>query len=218
MTDDAVADLAPTGTIRAAINTGNPTLAHQSPDGSLGGRSVEMARAIAARLGRPLELLRYGSAGAVVEAAGTRAWDLAFLAVDPTRAQTLHFSPPYMVIEATYAVPLDSSIGSPGDVDRTGVRIASSKGAAYHLHLQRILKHARLFACETPPESFALLADGRADCAAGVRAALDRFFAGRPGFRILAENLVTVEQAVVTHRGRIAGAEFLDRFVAELDA
>jgi hypothetical protein len=51
-----VRDLAPGGTLRCAINLGNPVLAHGSADAP-GGVTVDIARELAARLGVPLDLL-----------------------------------------------------------------------------------------------------------------------------------------------------------------
>ena len=57
MTDhDLAHDLAPTGTLRAAINLGNPVLAQGNPDDPTG-VTVDLARELGARLGVPVELL-----------------------------------------------------------------------------------------------------------------------------------------------------------------
>jgi polar amino acid transport system substrate-binding protein len=47
-----VADLAPTGTLRASINVGNPVLA-QGPPTNPSGITVDIAREVATRLGVP---------------------------------------------------------------------------------------------------------------------------------------------------------------------
>jgi polar amino acid transport system substrate-binding protein len=80
----AVSQLAPTGNLRAAINFGNPVLAVR--DGASGeprGVSVDLARELAQRLGVPVVLVLYPSAGKVVEALSSSAWDVAFVAIDP---------------------------------------------------------------------------------------------------------------------------------------
>ena len=69
-------------------------------------------------------------------------WDLAFLAVDPLRADVTTFTHPYVVIEGTYIVPEDSPLRSIADVDRAGVRVAVGRGSAYDLFLARELKRA----------------------------------------------------------------------------
>jgi polar amino acid transport system substrate-binding protein len=55
----AVADLTPTGKLRAAINFGNPVLASKDPStGDPRGVSVDLSRELAKRLGVPLEIVR----------------------------------------------------------------------------------------------------------------------------------------------------------------
>jgi polar amino acid transport system substrate-binding protein len=70
----AVADLAPTGKIRAAINFGNPILATKdAATGEPRGVSVDLARELGRRLAVPVELVTFTSAGQVVEAFKTGA-------------------------------------------------------------------------------------------------------------------------------------------------
>jgi polar amino acid transport system substrate-binding protein len=80
-------ELAPTGTLRAAINFGNPVLAQKdSATGEARGVSVDIARELARRLGVALDVVTFDAAGKVFEALKTEAWDVAFLAIDPKRA------------------------------------------------------------------------------------------------------------------------------------
>ena len=61
------AELAPRGTLRAAINFGNTVLAQRgATPAESGGVSVAIARELARRLGVPLELIPFDGAGAVV--------------------------------------------------------------------------------------------------------------------------------------------------------
>lgn len=69
---DAVAELGGTSRLRAAINFGNPILASRGTDGEPRGVSVDLAREAARRLGLPIELVPFNSAGAVVEAVKAR--------------------------------------------------------------------------------------------------------------------------------------------------
>src|SRR5687768_6055131 len=59
----AAAELASTGKLRAAINFGNPILASRGADGQPRGVSVDLAREAARRLGVPIELVQFTSAG-----------------------------------------------------------------------------------------------------------------------------------------------------------
>jgi polar amino acid transport system substrate-binding protein len=97
----AIADLAPTGTLRAAINVGNAVLAARPapPSDEPSGISVDLARELARRLGVPLQLIVYDATGKVVEAGKAGMWDIAFVALDAKRAAEINQSPPYLQIE-----------------------------------------------------------------------------------------------------------------------
>ena len=98
-----VADLAPTGKLRAAINFGNPVLATRDEStGQPTGVSVDLARELARRLGVPVELVTFPAAGKVTDALKSGVWDVAFLAIDPVRAAEISYTPPYVVIEGAY--------------------------------------------------------------------------------------------------------------------
>src|SRR5688572_32399854 len=77
-------DIAPTGVVRAAINVGNPVLAGKDPaGGEPHGVSVDIAREVGKRLGRPVEFIVFETAGLVVDALARGEWDVAFLANEP---------------------------------------------------------------------------------------------------------------------------------------
>ena len=116
-------ELAPTGTLRAAINYGNPVLAQKTASGEPGGVSVELARELGKRLGVPVELVFFDAAGRVFEAVKAGAWDVAFLAIDPVRAAEITFTQPYVVIAGTYMVAQNSPLKAIEDVDREGLRV-----------------------------------------------------------------------------------------------
>ena len=98
---DVVHDLAPTGVLRASINLGNPVLAQGTPE-QPSGVTVDLAREVAGRLGVPLELVCFDAARKSLEAMTDGRADLCFLAVDPSRAQEVAFTAPYVVIEGVY--------------------------------------------------------------------------------------------------------------------
>lgn len=201
------------GVLRAAINTGNRALVQVGGD-DLGGVSPALARRLATQLGARLEVVIYDGAGKVFEDAEADVWDVAFLAVDATRAQKISFTRPYHVIEATYAVRAGCDLMDAGQVDRAGTTILTSTGSAYDMYLSANLAHAALEHSGTPPESFSEFRAGRGDAVAGVRASLERFFADDSTVRVLPGRLTHVSQAMVLP-GRdnpLIGA--LDAFVA----
>jgi polar amino acid transport system substrate-binding protein len=212
-------DLAPSGRLRAAINFGNPVLVQKDPaTGEARGVSPELARELGRRLGVPVDFIPFDGAGKVVDAVKADSWDVAFLAIDPLRADTIIFTAPYVVIEGTYLVPENSPLRTPEDADKAGLRIAVSTGSAYHLFLRRELTHAQLAEVQGADAAFDLVVQNRADAAAGVRQALTAFASAHPGFRILPGRFMAINQAMSTPKGRELGARFLRGFVEEMKA
>ncbi len=62
---EAVKDLAPTGTLRAAINLGNVVLAQKDEMGQPKGITVDLARELGKRLSVPVQLVPFDAAGKV---------------------------------------------------------------------------------------------------------------------------------------------------------
>ncbi|MFC8505178.1 transporter substrate-binding domain-containing protein [Streptomyces sp. NPDC057411] len=189
-----VADLAPTGTLRASINLGNPVLAQGTPDAPTG-ITVDLAREIGPRLGVPVELLCFDAARKSYEAMATGRADLCFLAVDPAREAEVAFTEPYVVIEGVYAVPRDSPLRTPEDVDAPGVRIGVKAGSAYDLFLTRTLRHATLVRGEEGVDTFAAES---LEAGAGIRQPMTAYAAAHPEVRLLDTRFMQIRQAVGT--------------------
>jgi polar amino acid transport system substrate-binding protein len=216
---ETAAILAPGGTLRVAINFGNPVLAQPDPaTGAPRGVSAELAAEFARRLGVPLRFVTYDGAGKVTDAGKQGAWDLCFLAVDPVRAQGILFSPPYVVIEGTYMVPETSPLRTVDDVDRPGLRVAVGRGSAYDLYLTRTLKAAQLVRAPTSPEAIELFRRDGLDAAAGVKQPLVAYAATNPGMRVIPGRFMVIEQAVGIPGGREAALPYLRAFVEEMKA
>ncbi len=106
MFQDIVSELAPNGTIRAGINMANTLLVTGSTAaGEPTGVSPDMAYEIAGRLGVAVSYVLFSSPSEVADAAGSDAWDIALIAAEPARAESIAFSTAYVEIEATYMVP-----------------------------------------------------------------------------------------------------------------
>jgi polar amino acid transport system substrate-binding protein len=212
---DVLKDLAPTGTLRAAINLGNSVLAQTGPDGKPAGVTVDLAREVARRTGLPLELVPFDGAGKVFEAGKAGQWDLAFLAIEPVRAAEIEFTAPYVIIEGVYMVPKDSPLKAVGDVDRAGVRIGVNKGSAYDLFLTRTIKNATLVRGEDGVSTF--VAD-KLEAAAGVKQPLAAYAKTDPNVRLIDGRFMEIRQAMGTPRDREAAARYLASFVEEMKA
>ncbi|MBD3666272.1 transporter substrate-binding domain-containing protein [Sulfitobacter aestuariivivens] len=212
MSDD-LHSLANDGILRAAINTGNRALVQREGD-HLSGVSPALALRFAQEIGADLHPVIYDGAGKVFADAHGDVWDVAFLAVDAMRAEKVAFTRPYHTIEATFAVRASSALQNVEQVDRPGVRVLTSTGSAYDMHLTKTLQHASLERSGTPPASFAEFRAGRCDAVAGVRASLEGFFGDDRDVRILSGVLTAVHQAMVLPRNDDPRISALDDFVA----
>jgi polar amino acid transport system substrate-binding protein len=142
--------------------------------------------------------------------------DICFLAIDPARAETVAFTPPYAVIEGVFAVPEASPLTSSADVDRPGVRVGVKKGSAYDLFLSRTLAHAEVV---RGGEGVTVFTEQQLEVAAGIRQPMEVFAAAHPGVRLLEPRFMEIQQAVGTTRTRRDDTlGFLRRFVEELKA
>ncbi|MBS7788682.1 transporter substrate-binding domain-containing protein [Roseococcus sp. SDR] len=217
MQREALAQLAPTGVLRAAINMSNFLLVTgRGPAGEPDGVSPGMARAIADRLGVPVQYMPFPRPGELADAVGS--WDIGLIGAEPQRAEKIAFTPAYAEIEATYLVRGDSPITELAQVDRPGVRIAVTARAAYDLWLARNIRAAELLRAESLDGAFELFQREGLEVLAGLKPRLLTDAEALPGARILEGNFTTVQQAIGTARANAAGAAWLAEFVAEAKA
>ena len=209
-----ISEFAPTGPLRAAINLGNPILASKDPaSGQPKGVSVDLATELASRLALKLELIPFSSAGQVVDAVKAGKVDVAFLAIDPLRAQEISYSAAYVVIEGAYLVRNTSPIRHNSEVDRPGNRVAVGVGSAYDLFLSREIKHATLVRAPSSPAVTDLFMAQNLEVAAGVKQQLELDAKRIAGLRLLEGRFMEINQAMGTPRGRDAAASYLRGFV-----
>jgi polar amino acid transport system substrate-binding protein len=210
-----VADLAPRGVLRAAINLGNPVLAQGTPTAPEG-VTVDLSREIAARLGVQAEFVCFTAARDSFEAMMTGQADICFLAIEPAREAEVAFTAPYVLIEGVFAVPGPSRLATVGDVDSAGVRIGVKRGSAYDLFLSRTLRHATVVrGAEGTGEFLA----GNLEAAAGIRETMTAFVTTHSGCRLIEERFMEIRQAVGTAKTKCPETtRFLHGLVEELKA
>ena len=218
-TPDAAKDLVPTGKLRAAINLGNSVLAQSGPDGPKG-VTVDLARELGKRLSVPVELITYDAAGKVFDDAKNNTWDIAFVAIEPVRAEIIEFTAPYVIIEGTYMVHKASPLMKVEDVDKPGVRIAVGLKSAYDLYLTRTIKNATIV--RAPAGGGKAMIDTflnkKLEVAAGVRQPLEAYAKDHPDMRVMDGAFQEIQQAMGTPKGRVEAAKYLRGFVEEMKA
>lgn len=217
MNKDLVLEMAPTGTLRVALNMINFLLiSGKNPEGVPAGVAPDLARTIADRIGVPLQLIQYGSPGELADDADKNVWDIGLIGAEPVRAQKIDFSTAYVEIEATYLVPAGSTLKHASEVDRPGNRIAVSARSAYDLWLTRNIKQAQLLHAEGFEATFALFVEQKLEAMAALKPGLLGDVARLPGSRILEGNFTTVQQSIGVPKGRLAAATYLQAFVDEI--
>ena len=215
----ARAELAPTGKLRVGINFQNTLLTRKDPaTGEAGGIALDLAHELGRRIGVAVEIVPFKTAGHLADAAKTGEWDVAFLAAEAQRANTIAFTAPYLEIETTYLVPAGSPFRNVADVDREGVRIAVGAKGGPDLALSRILKRATLVRAPSTAAARKAFVSEKLDALAGLRPTLVADAQNIPGSRVLEGRFSVVGQAVGTHRGREAGAMYLNEFVEDIKA
>lgn len=212
--------LAPTGVLRAAINLGNPILAHADPaTGAPGGVSVDLAREFARRLGLAVEFVVFKTAGESVQAVTEQRADIGFFAVDPVRGAGIAFTAPYVLIEGCYLVREASPLQANHEVDQPGTRVVVGQGSAYDLYLTRELKQASLVRAPSSPTVVDVFVEQQLEVAAGVKQQLQADALRFPGHRLLPGRFMVIQQAMGLPKGRGAAAhQALAAFVEDAKA
>jgi polar amino acid transport system substrate-binding protein len=206
--------LVPTGTLRVALNYSNRLLAVRPPQGGEPrGVAVDVARALAQRLGVDAVFIGYNDPGAVTDAVG-KEWDVAFVAADPDRASAIAFTPAYLEIDATYLVLAGSPVRSVADVDRPGMKIATGARSAYTLFLRRAIKQAELVFLIN--DAATALQAGSVGAIAGLRFALLESASRIPGARVLPDSFTRAQQAIGVPIANTAALAYLTEFVADM--
>jgi polar amino acid transport system substrate-binding protein len=199
---------APTGSLRAAINLGNPLLARRNGNGQAAGVSVDLAQDLADQLGVPLDCVVVDTAAASVRVLVDGAVDVGFFAIDPARGEHIAFTPPYLLIEGCYLVRDGSPLQANDEVDVAGHQVVVGKGSAYDLYLSRELKHATLLRADSSPAVVPTFLAVTAQVAAGVKQQLEADAQAHAGLRLLPGRFMEIRQAmgVAKARGEAAAA------------
>ena len=218
--DSRVADLVRAGKLRAGVGVVAPHWAIKDPQtGEVRGVAVDIARALARRLGIELVAVEYPSPPAVLGGLKDSAWDIGFLAIDPSPRDCCRLlSLVSLQIDATYLVPDGSSIRNVTDADQPGVRIAVTSKSVEEIVLSRSLKRAELRSVATISAGFDLLRAGNADVLAAPRPALLPLSSRLPGSRVLADRFHAALGAMAVPKGQTARLAYIAEFVEEAKA
>jgi polar amino acid transport system substrate-binding protein len=210
------AQLAPSGTLRVAVFTGNPVIGTKNPEtGEVSGTTVTLGRALAVQAGIPAAIREYTAVSQLMDDAESGAWDIAVVAYDPARRSVIDYAPAHIAVDLTFLVAPGSAINDVAEADRPGVRIAAARGAATALLLERTLKQASLVTADNEPAAFALIRDGKVQAYAQNRYLLLGLAEKLAGSRVLEDSFAVAELAIALPKGRPAALAYVSEFVEQ---
>jgi polar amino acid transport system substrate-binding protein len=216
--DPRVADIVRAGKIRVGLHL--PQFIKDPATGEIRGTGtgaviVQVARALAERLGVGLQLVGHPAPPALVDCLKAEACDAGFLGFVPDRTAEVGFTPPYIMVPFTYMVAPGSAIRSIADADKAGIRIAAVRTHASTLALSRILKHAEIVTVEIPDDAFELMRTGHADAWASPRPPLLEYAGQLRGARVLDDRYGANLQSMVVPLSRAGRLDYIGEFLEE---
>jgi polar amino acid transport system substrate-binding protein len=214
------ADLAPTGTLRAAFLRTNPVQGRIDPQTkSVTGPVADLVQELARRLGVPYNIIPAADARDIIGLLNANSADIGFLAYDAARAAEVDFSRPYALMQNCYLVRADSPIHKSADADKGGLHIGAAQGQSQAAYLKDNLKNATvqiLAAMPSPEELQKMLVAGELDAFGANRQRLVEVVASaQANLRVLPDNFSAAEQAIVITKGDRSRLEVLNRFIAD---
>jgi polar amino acid transport system substrate-binding protein len=215
---ELVRQLAPTGSLRIGVYPGSPTSMVKTAAGETRGVTVEVGRALAARLGVPAQLVEFPRVAEVVEALKAGRIDFTITNASPARAAEVDFAPPLIEIELGYLVVPGSPVATLADVDQPGRRIGVSQGSSSQAALSREFKQASILTAPTLQAAREMLGRREIDAFATNKAILSEMADALPGARILAGRWGLEHVAIALPKGRPEGLAFVRRFADEAKA
>jgi polar amino acid transport system substrate-binding protein len=217
--DSRVADLVQAGKIRVGVGVVGPHWAVKNPStGELKGLGIDLARALASRIGVELMPVEYASPPRVLDGLRDSAWDLGFLGIDTTRAEVVDFSPAILQMDATYLVRPGSSVYKISDADLQGMRVAVPQNTVEQFVLAPLLARAELVPAETFAAGFELLRAGKVEALAAIRPMLLQGANRLPGSRVLEDRFHVTLGAMAVPKGKAGRLAYISEFIEEAKA
>jgi len=224
--ETVLAELVPTGQLRAGINYGNPNNAKTDPaTGQLKGVAVDVATDLATALGVRLSVVPLQGVPGMLSSLKAGDSDVFFsynpdqnpltneTAPDASSKAGLACTSPIMGVDNTFLVPPGSPLQTVADYDRPGIRSAVAKGNNPDVFLSASLKNAQLMRADTPVGAWGLVKAGKADGFAGSLDFMNTHMAELSGSRILPGRFMVGLLAMCMTIGRPAALAYASEFI-----
>lgn len=214
--DPRVADLVLAGKVRVGMFP--PHFNRNVVTGERQGWGIELAHALAARIGVTPVSLAYPGPDKLLEGLNADACDTGFIVNNPAWANLVDYSQPFLQQDFTFLLPAGSSIRRVADIDRSDVRIAVVRGHGGTLTLARIVKQAKMISADTLQGAFELLRNGQADAFASTRPQVLEDSVRLPGSFVLEDRYGVNFSVMAVPKGRSARLAYIDEFLHDAKA
>jgi polar amino acid transport system substrate-binding protein len=209
-------ELIPTGTLRAGVAFApapSPLFVTKDAGGTPGGVTIDLAKALAAKLGVAVDFLVAPNTGQLTDALEAEKIDVSFMPVDDERRKRIDFGPAYFLVESTYMVTPQSGIVRVDEVDRAGVRVVGIANTTTIRAAGRSLKNTTIEAAPSIDEAMAMMKSGRADAFALSRDAFPPYVAQIAGARIVEGGFQQTGVAIAVPKGRPQALAYATAFL-----
>lgn len=216
---EARVQLAPTGRLRVAFVTFEPALATRDAAGEPAGVAADLARALAERLGVPLEPTLFDSPANYAASVGSLRWDLALAAREASGGARVDFGPSVVLVDHAMLQAPGKTFRDLADIDREQVRVGVTIGTVDDQMLAQRLKQAVIFRVLIGTDQAGLtLRNSGADLFAASVPFLVKVAAEVPGSRLLEPPFAVVPAVITVSPGRTAALAYLAEFVRQAKA
>jgi polar amino acid transport system substrate-binding protein len=206
--------LAPKGELHMAFIMSNPALVKRTPEGQFSGVLVDLANALAVKLGVPLHPVPYDNVEQYNRSIGKDEWDVALSPRDLSRIERLGFSEPLLALDNGYVARPASSFLSADEVDRTGIKVAVAEHSPADGYLTRTLKKAKIVRLPRGiDEARQALTFGSADVYADNAQLVYLIAAEIPGATVLVGHFSSVNMTFAVPKSNAAALSFLNDFI-----
>ena len=221
MTDAAtLKELAPTGKLRLAIAVApSPSAQFAIKDGdSYRGVAVTLGRALAEKLGVPIEILPHQASGEIQNSASDNRWDVAFLPVDEERKKFVDFGNAYHLLQSTFLTAPGSKINSVKDANATGIGIGGVANTATFRAAIKATPNATHIEFAKVDAAVAAMQEKKIEAIALSRESLSGLVGKIAGSRILDDAFLNSSTAVCVPKGKPAALSYVSKFIEEAKA
>jgi polar amino acid transport system substrate-binding protein len=216
----ALKELAPTGKLRLAIAVSpSPSAQFAIQDGNTyRGVAVTLGRALAAKLGVPVEIIPHQASGEIQNSAASNRWDVAFLPVDDERKKFVDFGNAYHLLQSTFLVGSGSKIQSVKDADAKGVGLGGVANTATFRAAKKATPNATHIDFTGVDAAVAAMREGKIVGIALSRESLSGLLGKIAGSRILDDAFLNSSTAVCVPKGKPAALAYVSEFIEEAKA